>query len=115
MIDVDYRAMYLKVRDELAELQQREWVGLTDEEILKSEWAIGANDVLLNFARAIEAKLREKNRWLFFLVGVSLATSALKLNGTPFLGKESQRLNAGSSAKNILRFMMLEPRNQKPN
>jgi nuclear transport factor 2 (NTF2) superfamily protein len=62
MIDVDYRAMYLKVRDELAELQQREWVGLTDEEILKSEWAIGANDVLLNFARAIEAKLREKNR-----------------------------------------------------
>jgi hypothetical protein len=33
MIDVDYRAMYLKVRDELAELQQREWVGLTDEEI----------------------------------------------------------------------------------
>ena len=61
MIDVDYRAMYLKVRDELAELQQREWVGLTDEEILKSEWAIGANDVLLNFARAIEAKLKEKN------------------------------------------------------
>ena len=61
MIDVDYRAMYLKVRDELAELQQREWIGLTDEEILKSEWAIGANDVLLNFARTIEAKLKEKN------------------------------------------------------
>ncbi len=40
---------------------QRTWVGLTDEEILKSEWAIGANDVLLNFARAIEAKLKEKN------------------------------------------------------
>jgi nuclear transport factor 2 (NTF2) superfamily protein len=61
MTDVDYRSMYLKVRDELAELQQREWIGLTDEEILKSEWAIGANDVLLNFARAIEAKLKEKN------------------------------------------------------
>ncbi len=40
---------------------QRTWVELTDEEILKSEWAIGANDVLLNFARAIEAKLKEKN------------------------------------------------------
>ena len=40
---------------------KRPWVGLTDEEILKSEWAIGANDVLLNFARAIEAKLKEKN------------------------------------------------------
>lgn len=40
---------------------QRTWVGLTDEEILKSEWAIGANDVLLNFARAIEAKLKGKN------------------------------------------------------
>ena len=61
MTDVDYRSMYLKVRDELAELQQREWIGLTDEEILKSEWAIGANDVLLNFARAIEAKLKEQN------------------------------------------------------
>jgi hypothetical protein len=40
---------------------QRTWVELTDEEILKSEWAIGANDVLLNFARAIEVKLKEKN------------------------------------------------------
>ena len=45
----------------LSDYPKREWVGLTDEEILKSEWAIGANDVLLNFARAIEAKLKEKN------------------------------------------------------
>jgi|APGre2960657404_1045060.scaffolds.fasta_scaffold08504_2 hypothetical protein len=29
----DYRAMYLKVRDELAELQQRTWVGLTNDEL----------------------------------------------------------------------------------
>jgi hypothetical protein len=45
-------------------------------------------------------------------VGVSRATSVLKPSGTPFLGKESQRLNAGLSAKNILRFMMREPLNQ---
>ncbi len=84
----DYRVMYLKVRDELAELQQRKWAGLTDEEIE----AIGKDDKILlaqfhtsvkaidemkdptaqimklvirqqgfNFAKAIEAKLREKN------------------------------------------------------
>ena len=35
---------------------QREWVGLTDEEIRESlRWSYG------NFARAIEAKLKEKN------------------------------------------------------
>jgi hypothetical protein len=34
----------------------REWVGLTDEEIRESlRWSYG------NFARAIEAKLKEKN------------------------------------------------------
>jgi hypothetical protein len=37
---------------------QREWVGLTDEEI----WAEGADNVLdVYFARDIEAKLKEKN------------------------------------------------------
>ena len=36
----------------------REWVGLTDEEI----WAEGAdNEIDVYFARAIEAKLKEKN------------------------------------------------------
>ena len=56
-------AMNWKVQNHLEHLPpaQREWIGLTDEEILKSEWAIGANDVLLNFARTIEAKLKEKN------------------------------------------------------
>jgi hypothetical protein len=37
---------------------EREWVGLTDEEI----WAEGADNVLdVYFARDIEAKLKEKN------------------------------------------------------
>ena len=69
MTDVDYRSMYLKVRDELAELQQREWVGLTDEEISKMPaWiyspdqdGMTAEEGLEVFARAIEAKLKEKN------------------------------------------------------
>lgn len=42
---------------------QREWVGLTDEEIAKA-WAQSKGDILMRlkpFARAIEAKLREKN------------------------------------------------------
>jgi hypothetical protein len=58
----DYRAMYLKVRDELAELQQRPWVGLTGEE--KSElWEISraALPRYATYAILIESKLREKN------------------------------------------------------
>jgi hypothetical protein len=54
-------AGYIADEDDDIQVYQRPWVGLTDDEILKSEWAIGANDVLLNFARAIEAKLKEKN------------------------------------------------------
>jgi hypothetical protein len=56
----DYRAMYLKVRDELTELQQRTWIGLTEQERNDiedyCEMMIGkpAFD-------AIEAKLKEKN------------------------------------------------------
>ncbi len=66
MTDVDYRSMYLKVRDELAELQQREWVGLTDEEIAEIENEYTVNHRIpagcaWNFARSIEAKLKEKN------------------------------------------------------
>ena len=64
MIDVDYRAMYLKVRDELAELQQRHWVGLTDEEILE---CLGPEAARIppgwsKLTDAIEAKLKEKNK-----------------------------------------------------
>ena len=58
MTDVDYRAMYLKVRDELAELQQRKWIGLTDNEVADlRDNTIGLSDLIL----AVEAKLREKN------------------------------------------------------
>ncbi len=57
MTDVDYRAMYLKVRDELAELQQREWVGLTVEEMNEITWGKTIYEILELF----EAKLKEKN------------------------------------------------------
>ena len=56
-----YRAMYLKVRDELAELQQRTWVGLTDEEIDKTLRVYEQNYSWISFAKAIEAKLKERN------------------------------------------------------
>jgi broad specificity phosphatase PhoE len=62
MIDVDYRAMYLKVRDELAELQQREWVGLTDEEIeqgCKESWV--TEQAWQSAVWWAEARLKEKN------------------------------------------------------
>ena len=64
MTEVDYRAMYLKVRDELAELQQRTWVGLTDEErknIMVECESTGDWAWELKAAQAIEAKLKEKN------------------------------------------------------
>ena len=57
MSDVEYRAMYLKVRDELAELQQREWVGLTVEEMNEITWGKTIYEILELF----EAKLKEKN------------------------------------------------------
>lgn len=48
---------------------QREWVGLTTEEIADAyltvngdrEWAIGGMGDAVHFTRAIEAKLKEKN------------------------------------------------------
>ncbi len=65
MTEVDYRAMYLKVRDELAELQQRTWVGLTDEEIQEcynDAYKIVQGRRLENaFYKTIEAKLKERN------------------------------------------------------
>jgi hypothetical protein len=57
--EVEYRALYTTP-------QRREWVGLTDEEevfhLYRTAWSPDeeANEVLA-FARAIEAKLREKN------------------------------------------------------
>jgi len=73
LTDEDYRAMYLKVRDELAKLQQRPWVGLTDEEATKvyaeteekvnEHWESGGTTMMFPFTlyKAIEAKLKEKN------------------------------------------------------
>ena len=40
-------------------LPEREWVGLTDEEISAIDWK--SDETLHDFARAIEAKLKEKN------------------------------------------------------
>ena len=62
MTEVDYRAMYLKVRDELAELQQRTWVGLTDEEIAKGckeSWV--TEQAFQSAVWWAEARLKEKN------------------------------------------------------
>jgi len=58
--DENYRAMYLKVRDELAELQQHTWVGLTDEEIFEIHKQVDSMQYL-TFGKAIEAKLKQKN------------------------------------------------------
>ena len=52
-----------ELRAEIERLKQRTWVGLTDEEILKFQ-DIVPNTLsydLIEFARAIEAKLKEKN------------------------------------------------------
>lgn len=51
-----------RVDGETVEVVQREWQGLTDEEI----WELAANCLdsvtgRLQFARAIEARLKEKN------------------------------------------------------
>ena len=40
-------------------LPEREWVGLTDEEISAIDWK--SDETLHDFAQAIEAKLKEKN------------------------------------------------------
>jgi hypothetical protein len=48
----------------LAQPVQREWVGLTKEEVRQCGFAVpfdGAQDWALRFYKAIEAKLKEKN------------------------------------------------------
>ena len=42
-----------------AAMEKREWVGLTHEEI--EELSVGKEGTVFAFARAIEAKLKEKN------------------------------------------------------
>jgi hypothetical protein len=58
--DAPYRVMLTKLHNEmLAALVQRPWVGLTDEQI--SDIAINNPPMVHEFARAIEAKLKERN------------------------------------------------------
>jgi GH35 family endo-1,4-beta-xylanase len=45
----------------ICKLGKREWVGLTDEEIANEFYKFEAADAWYQFARAIEAKLKEKN------------------------------------------------------
>ena len=65
--DAPYRAMLKKLHTEILDaLAAREWVGLTDEEIaelMMQTWGCAsiAPRHAPAFARAIEAKLREKN------------------------------------------------------
>ena len=61
--DGDYKAKYLKVRDELAELQQREWQSLTDDEIKEiiGSYAGPIKGYTRELFDKIDAKLREKN------------------------------------------------------
>jgi len=44
---------------EVQSLLQRTWVGLTDEDISAVDWK--RNETLHDFARSIEAKLKDKN------------------------------------------------------
>ena len=48
----------------MADLEDRGWVGLTDDEVTQAMYktdAIFTGPMQFNFARAIEAKLKEKN------------------------------------------------------
>ena len=40
---------------------KREWVGLTDDEILDALGALEAEEAVFRLARAVESKLKEKN------------------------------------------------------
>lgn len=54
-----------ELKAEKQELQQRQWIGLTDDEIARAtvvKYAdVGYADFYKEFARSIEAKLKEKN------------------------------------------------------
>jgi hypothetical protein len=67
MIEEDYQAVRKVLVDTLQQLEEalakREWVGLTDEDLepLCNEWRIVFGSWTYEFAKAIEAKLKEKN------------------------------------------------------
>lgn len=62
------RTMAVRIATQLGWEPKREWVGLTDDEIWKDDGIMAANSgygatfkTLRELARAIEAKLKEKN------------------------------------------------------
>jgi hypothetical protein len=60
----DCGANWIKVSDLYTTPPQREWQGLTDEEVVQLLGGVRERldgDVFGGFARAIEAKLKEKN------------------------------------------------------
>jgi hypothetical protein len=63
---VSYTGANLELFERFAALvaaQQREWVGLTDEEIWSNGSRLSLSESgIREFARAIEAKLKEKNQ-----------------------------------------------------
>ena len=65
--DVSLSTLYFNKDEEIVLLYtappQREWVGLTDEERLQNPYCAGeSNAEAINFARAIEQALKEKNK-----------------------------------------------------
>ena len=50
-----------RIKDETVEVVRRDWVGLTDEEISSVANNNHPLDGIRQFARAIEAKLKDKN------------------------------------------------------
>ena len=50
-----------QIYEDLKDAVDREWVGLTDEEILDALGVFSAEETVFRIARAIEAELKEKN------------------------------------------------------
>ena len=61
--DVGFRALYTTPPQEQRSCDKRTWVGLTDEDLhpIADEYRILFGSWVHDFARAIEAKLKEKN------------------------------------------------------
>ena len=71
------RVLIRELGDRLAKLE-KPWVGLTDEDLesLCNEWRIVFGSWTYEFAKAIEAKLKEKNNDVFFNKSTALLSLA---------------------------------------